>query len=414
MKEIEVAKSLIKRIIILDVSFKSAIKQLNNEGYPKDFINSISGLVGCELRHHLLFTQLLKQKGVTSLDEDALEICLALANRFFYKRFNCLEVQNSVKENRYFIDNKDYFETDKSPMDLIELPRESIDFISIRFNTPKWLIHMWQKHYGISYTFKVLKSLSKIRNSYLRVNTLLTSKDELLSNHKGEILDTDISELVSVQNKVINQSFDYRSDKLFSIKKSILNIVKKQDMILLPEICVYSDEDNSIIKELITESDLSKGLSVIVPELESRADVMRFVRTLKAKNVNIFEGKEKSGFDSGLSSKQDLFFVFAKSSSFDKIDASPDFIARFSKTKIDEVLAHQKRLLELCSTYIADEGQLIYIVDTLNKKETTGMIKAFLESHNDFVLEDEKQYICFDENEAITYYASLRKKTIND
>ena len=70
---------------------------------------------------------------------------------------------------------------------------------------------------------------------------------------------------------------------------------------------------------------------------------------------------------------------------------------------------NEEKSIDNCSKFVADNGLLVYCVDTLGLKETTNIVAKFLENHAEFELIKEKQYLPA-ENNSIFYYAILRKK----
>ena len=57
-----------------------------------------------------------------------------------------------------------------------------------------------------------------------------------------------------------------------------------------------------------------------------------------------------------------------------------------------------------------NDGQIIYIVDTLNKKESVDVVSTFLKEHSNFELIEEKQCFPFDKYDTAMYYAVLKAK----
>ena len=86
--QISLAEQILKEIVVDDVPFNEALRKKfqprENEPLRK-YRSFVAGLVGCELRHHLLFTALLKK--IEGLDEDEKRlVALGLADVYYYKR----------------------------------------------------------------------------------------------------------------------------------------------------------------------------------------------------------------------------------------------------------------------------------------------------------------------------------------
>ena len=62
--------------------------------------------------------------------------------------------------------------------------------------------------------------------------------------------------------------------------------------------------------------------------------------------------------------------------------------------------------------FLNEGSKLVYIVNTLNKKESRGTISNFLKEHPNYEIIEEKQYFPFDEYDTALYYCILLKKDI--
>ena len=57
------------------------------------------------------------------------------------------------------------------------------------------------------------------------------------------------------------------------------------------------------------------------------------------------------------------------------------------------MIANQKEALNDASEFIEEGGNLIYMIPTMNKKESLQIMTAFLEAHPDFALVEQKQFL---------------------
>lgn len=415
MIEVVLAKDILHKVLNEDVTFKKATKEVFSGGENSSALKCVTALVGCELRHHLLFKHILK-RCEDSFSQDELELCyLALANEFFLKALDNDEVKKFVDEKLKDKDHKDFDEIytfEGSPLDLVKLPRESIDFISIRFNTPRWLIKMWSKHFGKGVSFKILKKNARPLDQYVSVNTLKTSEEDLLKSYPNEFSKSESKNLLKVNPKAnLRKLREYKEDFFYCFKAPLKGLIDKYQNELLNEISLYSGADNSFVHELIVRSKLEVGINLAVPSIDERPEILRQIRIFKARNVNLFNAKDEIGMKAGISGKQELFYVFPSSSSFDKIAQYPDYLVHFNRENLDSLIEGERKSLELVAPYIMQEGLLIYIVDTLNKKESSLIIEEFLNNHTEFELVEEKQHFPFDESNSSLYYAVLKRKS---
>ena len=91
----------------------------------------------------------------------------------------------------------------------------------------------------------------------------------------------------------------------------------------------------------------------------------------------------------------------------------PDYFLRFDIEKLDALIANQGKALNEASAQVEDGGYLLYLVDTISKKETSGIINEFVKEHPDFVLVRDKQYFPYKKYGG-SYYFAVLKKGAND
>ena len=92
----------------------------------------------------------------------------------------------------------------------------------------------------------------------------------------------------------------------------------------------------------------------------------------------------------------------------------PDYFLRFDIEKLDELIANQSKALNEASAQVEDNGYLLYLVDTISKKETTGVINSFLNDHKEFSLLKDKMYFPYKKYGGSYYFAILKKEGNND
>lgn len=409
MREIELAAKIINDVINHDISFKKAIKSVYSDA-DKTKIAISSSLAGSELRHHLFFEEYLKEQNVTLKNYELCLVLIALANKFFVKKCDNDSVINFVYKN---IDkkNSELVKTillkDSSLDELLAIEKNTIEYISIRFNTPRWLIKMWTKHYGRSTSFKILKSNLRPGKSFYALNSI-KQIDELQDAQFVKLTDLDCYEYIGngkssnnelVTNNILYPTYPYLHEVIAKYLNPFIN-----------EFSVYSGSDDMLVREMYYHSAGKTGINLAVPTMNDRAELMHFIRVNKIKNINFFEAKEDIGFKAGISLKQDFILVNPISSSFNKIRVYPDYLLHFKNNNLDEFIKNQKSILNDLSNHVSEGGVMLYFVDTLNKKETTQVIADFLQNHSNFELVEEKQLLPFLKEDCIGYFAVLKAK----
>jgi len=415
MKALEIARDVLDHIIFGKSEFQSALKAAFKDNVAdKEHSSLVSAIVGCELRHHFLFERIVRD---LSSDFSQQQICLlyaALANNLFLKRLDANEVLAYVRQT---FDEAHVALIDKllayqdSPRDLIPeaIPAESIEYLSLRFNTPEWLVKMWQKHFGRGITYKLLKKNNKPQLLTCRINTLSTTLKDVLEDN-GEFVAAPISDMVIYQGKApIRKNIFFQGFDVFLLKMGIKELMDRVCTDDVGEAFLYSGEDNSVVREFVLKYQKRIGLNLGVPDLDERLDVTKMLKYNQLTNVNFFQA-EPSAMNAAISRKQDLVIAHPKSSDFDLIRAFPDYLLRFSKDEIDSIVLKEKEALEGCATFVDEEGILVYMVSTINRKEGHSLIMEFLQKHREFTLIEEAQKFPFDPLDTALYYAIMKRK----
>ncbi|MFA7110211.1 MAG: hypothetical protein WC160_01665 [Bacilli bacterium] len=415
MKALEIVKNVLNQILYQDVEFQHALRQAFKD-HPEDKEHSslVSAIVGCELRHHHLFQRIVSDLGNDYTDEQKCLLYASLANNLFLKRIEHDEMIDYVRqafneEQMIIIDKLLAFQD--SPRELIpeSIPVESYEYLSLRFNTPEWLVKMWQKHFGRGVTYKLMKKNNKPQLQSCRVNTLATSTKEVLDDNP-EFREAPLADMVIYQGKApIRKNTFFQSFDVFLLKMGHKELMDKVCLNNVTEAFLYSAEDNSVIREFFLKYQKTIGLNLGVPNVDERLDISKIIRYNQLTNVNFF-GAEPTAMKAAISRPQDLVIVHPRSSDFDLIRAYPDYLLHFKRESIDELVAKQKETLENCATFVGDDGILVYLVSTINRKEGHSLIMDFLDRHRDFTLLEEKQRFPFDPLDTALFYAIMKRK----
>ncbi|MFA5421206.1 MAG: hypothetical protein WC344_00220 [Bacilli bacterium] len=415
MKALEIVQSVLNQILYQGVEFQNALRTtFKDRVEDKEHASTVSAIVGCELRHHLLFERIIHDLGGAYSDEQKCLLFAALANHLFLKHLPEDEVVAYV---RGFFAEDQVSAVEKlltyqdSPRELIpeSIPSESLEYLSLRFNTPEWLVKMWQKHFGRGITYKLLKKNNKPQLLSCRVNTLATTAKEVLDDNP-EFREAPIADMVIYQGKApIRKNVFFQSFDVFFLKMGVKELLDKVCADNVTEALLYSSEDNSVVREFLLKFHRKIGLNLGVPNQEERLEISKNIRYNQLTNVNFF-GAQPSAMQAAISRPQDLVIAHPQSSNFDLIRSLPDYLLHFKRESIDELVAKQKDILENCSTYVGEDGLLVYMVSTINRKEGRSLAMEFLDKHRDFTLIEEKQRFPFDPLDTALYYAIMKRK----
>ena len=94
-------------------------------------------------------------------------------------------------------------------------------------------------------------------------------------------------------------------------------------------------------------------------------------------------------------------------SGFGLLSDKPDVRLKKDEATIDALVETQTRILDACAPYVKRGGVLVYATCTISKRENTDRVHAFLSTHPDFRLDEERQLLPTRDGTDGFYYARL-------
>ena len=415
MKLVEVSHSCLMDILYKEIPFKLAIENICNKNTVfRDDRKNLTNVVGCSLRHFYIFDNLISRLELELTNEQKVALYIYLSNRLFVplisnKEMDALLEQYEIKKAD--IDKLNSFTEDKSKIISPEYSNDSIEYLHYRFNIPTWVLKMWMKHFK-GYTYKIVKSINKPSNHYMIKNLSKISDEEL--NKNKDFVPSFMDGLYQYQGNVGPARHSLvRSGKMVLITPAEYYLYSKLDLDFLRRIAIYSEVQNNIHLQL--EAMLSNNLSydIIAGSSEAYYSTKKDLEAHALNKVNLYQAGHSS-IITCLSEKVHTFFVLPKNTNFAELRKSPDYFNRIKQEELDGYIANQKLALHNASEFIEEGGQLVYAVNTMNKKETLQILDDFLKNHPDFVLVEQKQFLPFDKYDSTYYFAIFRKEVPHD
>lgn len=255
--------------------------------------------------------------------------------------------------------------------------------LEIATSHPDWLVAMWNKQYGKEKCEEICKANLKDGKVALRVNTLLTDRDSLMSDplfiagkiknslyYKGNILKTDYFK----ENKVIIQS------------------VSAQTAVELLNVC-----DNSKVLDLCAAPG-GKSIQLAIDMHNTGEIVANDIYDFRCKliegnakrygltNIKIccHDGREIDKYYSPFSF--DYVLLDAPCSGLGTLRHKPEIKITTVGKDIDDLIKLQRELLIVAAKMVKKQGYLLYSTCTLNKKENEKQIEYFLSINDEYKL----------------------------
>ena len=411
------AKEILQKIIIENTPFSLALKQAFKRGdITKEDRPVVSAVVGCSLRHYFVLERIFKDAYPNLESEGLIALYIAFSNALFIKKLdqeecNALAQSFLKEEDAPFVNFLAPYLADKKlvPED-VEVG--SFDFLSYRYNTPVSVIKMWNKQFGQVITSRILKANSKPAPVVLRINNNKIS-DEDFFNQYPDFASTDIAGIA-----IYNGEGKFKNSPVF--EKQLANVLTpaykemldEGDVDLLRGFAVYSEYPNDFVVELSSRFQSLNNIEFIGGSYSAFINTKNALARAGVKNANVYEASASS-IVTCISKPVHTFLVMPDSSRLNLLQVLPDYFLRFDIQKLDELIANQANALQEASAQVEDGGYLLYLVDTVSKKETMGIINEFLKEHTEFVLIREKLYFPYKKYGG-SYYFAVLKKGAND
>lgn len=417
MNEFEISKVILKKLVIENVPFALALRQYfkKNETDPLTRSN-VTALVGCELRHHYIFDNLISRFIGENVEfEQSVYLRFFLANHLFLKRFKDSELLALAKNDLPLEEVDDLIKFIDSTNEIIpeELDKSSPEFLSLRYNTPAWVIRMWQKQFGKGLVFKVLKVNYRQSVTSIRVDEKRVDLDEFISKHP-DFSKSPIDNMIVYQGRGNLKNLDeFKDNRLFFMKMGTKYVLDRLDLDPIKRVAIYAETPNNMYLEIMTRFGKDYTLDLVINHTSTLFDARRIAKEMGYSHLYIYDSGY-SGLITCLSQKVNTMICLPKSSLLDLLRSTPDYFLRIKQEQLDSIILDELNCLEECSKFVDDGGELVYMIPTLSRKESNSLIANFLVNHPQYSLIEEHQFFPFESYDSCMYYARLKKMGDNN
>ncbi|MEI6579220.1 MAG: 16S rRNA (cytosine(967)-C(5))-methyltransferase RsmB [Eubacteriales bacterium] len=263
---------------------------------------------------------------------------------------------------------------------------ESIEYLSVKYSCPEWLVLLWIKDYGLIDAVGIMKASLLVPKTIIRVNTTKTSAEKLKSVLEEEGVFSEFSKIL--KNALILEKAG-SIEKLSAFKDGLFHVqdiasqlccealcAQPQDTIF--DLCSAPGGKTFTLAEIMDGKGQVKAFDIY----ESRLDLIREgVNRLNLLNVYVSIGNaEIHGENLGFAEK---VLCDVPCSGLGIIGRKPE-IRYKSKEDIDKLPLLQYFILCNASKYVKVGGLLIYSTCTLNLKENEDVCELFLKNNTNY------------------------------
>lgn len=412
MNELEIAKTILLKIINEETPFATALKVVyKKNNVPPQSRSNITALLGCELRHHYLLDNLIKRYLENFPFENTIYLRFLIVNKRFLKRYQDDEIYKlAISEvDKSGVDELINFISSTDEIIPKDLDKSSPEYLSLRFNTPSWVIRMWQKQYGKGLVFKILKTNYHQSTPSIRVNKQLTTAEKILGKNPDFAL-SPVENILVYQGRGTPKNLEeFKDNRIFFMKMATKYVLDKLEIEPIKGIAIYSDVPNNIYLDLVARFGKEVKADIITNHLQSFYETKKVVDTSGFVNISLYNASSSSVITC-VSRPVDTCLCLPKNTTFDLLRSTPDYFLRIKQDQLDSLIAGELAALEECSKVVEVDGKIAYMVPTISKKESTNLIAKFLTDHPEFELLEERQFFPFEPFDSCLYYAIMRRK----
>lgn len=415
MKLFAEAHSCLMEILYKKIPFKLAVDNAcTKRTIIREDRKNFTNVIGCSLRHFYIFDYLISLLEKDFSEEQKAALYLYLSNSLFVPVLPSEDVDaflSKVQISKSDIDRLNELSKDKTKLIPDKINNDSIEYLHYRFNIPLWVLKMWMKHFK-GYTYKIVKSINKPANHYAIVNESLLKKEELVNY--PELQPTQFDGLYLYNGKVAPKRHSlFKEGKIVTISPAEFYLLSKLDLDVIRKIGFYSETFNELHLQLMAKLSVNYHMDIIAGSAEAYYQTKKDIEQYHLNGVNLYDTGHTS-IITCMSDKVTNFFVMPKNTDFSEFRKSPDYFNRVDAGLLDGYISNQKATLVSASDFVEDGGNLIYMVSTMNKKETVQIIDDFLREKEGFTLIEQKQFLPFDKYDSTLFIAILRKEGSND
>ena len=264
---------------------------------------------------------------------------------------------------------------------------DSIDNLSTFYSHPKFYTEYFYNNYGEEFTKKLLKANNEMPPFTIRVNTLKTSKSDLMSNLKElgfEIEETVYDNALNILNpkgiidtKYFDDGHFYVQDLGSILVASFLNPRENSSLL---DLCAAPGGKTTHLAELMNNTgeiiacDKSQGKTKLIQENAKR---------LGAKNIET-RVNDARVLNEDFIDKFDYVLVDAPCSGTGLYRKKPDIKWNKDLEDIRALAEIQLEILDKAKAYLKDGGELLYSTCSLSKIENEDVVNKFLENNKNF------------------------------
>ncbi len=265
-----------------------------------------------------------------------------------------------------------------------------VGYFSAYYSHPSWMIKRWLTRFGKEETEKLLIANNSKPTMTLRVNGLVSTKEELINLLNSVDLKFTESKLLPEFVRLNNLSnitdWQYFQKGYFTIQDESTGFpVKLLDVepgMRVLDLCAAPGGKTAFIADLMKNT----GEIIALDRFESRLKILQ--KNLSRLNVAIVNTIAMDGLEYEDENLFDRVLVDAPCSGLGTLTKKPDLKWKKDLGDIRKIVNMQYELLRKGASHLKENGIIVYSTCTIEPEENSEIVSRFLTEHKNFKLID--------------------------
>lgn len=285
-------------------------------------------------------------------------------------------------------DYEDFFDID-----------DNIERISKTTSMPVWIIEKLLKEKDIDEVENICKNSNIRPKITVRINKLKTNKEEIkkiLAKEKIEFKECELDDFLIFEKVKNIENFDLIKNGYLTIQDKGAGLIalvlnpKENEHVL--DACSSPGGKTTYMAEMMN----NRGEIVAWDIHEHRVNLVE--KNAKRLDINIIntECKDATKYEEKYKERFDKILLDVPCLGLGVLKRKPDIKWQRKEEDINEITKIQKEILNSCSKYLKENGELVYSTCSILKDENEEIIKEFLEKNKNFEaikISGKQQYI---------------------
>jgi 16S rRNA (cytosine967-C5)-methyltransferase len=285
--------------------------------------------------------------------------------------------------------------------DLVYPTREidEVKYLGIMQSHPNWMVKRWIHRFGFDEAEKLAESNNKRPILTLRINKLKLSREEFIKRFAEKSFSyrfcrhIDYFVTLRLMSKIyLDEDFQLGH---FAVQDesagfpSILLAPRESDIVL--DMCAAPGGKTTHLSQLMND----KGRIIAVDKFETKINTMKGnVQRLGINNIEFVQDDSMDLQSASLNSMLfDKILLDAPCSGLGVLSKKPDIRWKRELEDIINLSRMQKKMLSKAAEHLKPGGAIVYSTCTIEPEENSEVVKDFLSSHPDFIVDDASKYI---------------------